>query len=335
MKEIKLDNIIFTDDKNHRMTLGSAFNFVLDKESGVSVCWGETMNESPDYDPISPQEIIFKIDENFDLTKFLTDFNFLANIRIKKNEREFVSIENPLASLTMDNLSCLSTLASVVLIFDDKLNTLKIDDVLSLTKYIRKFNIPVIIQINCDRELEYAEIIKLKLIGTSIQIKTSDNFKGEIFIKNLKSLIDNDIIVSSKVNVTKNTYDEIYSIIDKLDKNTSMKLYFTVPYITTKKYVDIQKKFIDAKLENVRIATCAHNKFNKRAANIYLTPMDCDASRFSIYVENGVVYPCEYLKTGGIKISDCKSIHDFWFEKSMVKLRTYIADNNFCKYIAK
>ena len=63
--------------------------------------------------------------------------------------------------------------------------------------------------------------------------------------------------------------------------------------------------------------------------------MDCDASRFSIYVENGVVYPCEYLKTGGIKIADCKSIHDFWFEKSMVKLRTYIADNNFCKYIAK
>lgn len=335
MKEIKLKNIIFTDDENQRMVMGDTFNFALDKESGISACWGETINDSPEYDPISPQELIFKIDETFDLNKFLSNFNFLANIKIKKDKTEFENITDVLAATALPNLTCLSTLASVVLIFDDKLNELKIDDILTATKYIHKFKIPVIIQINTDAELSYAEIVKLKLLGTSIQIKTTDNFNANNYLKNLKSLKDNDIKVSSKVNVTTNTYDEIIKIIDKLDKDTSMKIYFTVPYITTKKYVEIQKKFIDAKLDNVRIATCAHNKFNKRSANIYLTPMDCDASRFSVYIENDTIYPCEYAKVDGIKISDCKSIHDFWFGKSVSKIRNYIVENNFCKFVGK
>ena len=76
MKEIKLKNIIFTDDENQRMVMGDTFNFALDKESGISACWGETINDSPEYDPISPQELIFKIDEIFDLNKFiLSAFN--------------------------------------------------------------------------------------------------------------------------------------------------------------------------------------------------------------------------------------------------------------------
>jgi hypothetical protein len=335
MKEIKLKNIIFTDDENQRMVMGDTFNFALDKESGISACWGETINDSPEYDPISPQELIFKIDEIFDLNKFLSNFNFLANIKIKKNKTEFENITDVLAATALPNLTCLSTLASVVLIFDNNLNELKIDDVLTVTKYIRNFKIPVIIQINTDTELSYAEIIKLKLLGTSIQIKTTDNFNAKDYLKNLKSLKENDIKVSSKVNINKNSYDEVIKIIDKLDKDTSMKIYFTLPYITTKKYVEIQKKFIDAKLDNVRIATCAHNKFNKRAANIYLTPMDCDASRFSVYIENDTIYPCEYAKVDGIKISDCKSIHDFWFGKSVSKIRNYIVENNFCKFVGK
>jgi hypothetical protein len=63
--------------------------------------------------------------------------------------------------------------------------------------------------------------------------------------------------------------------------------------------------------------------------------MDCDASRFSIYVENRIVYPCEYAKLNGISIAECKSIHDFWHSKTMSKMRAYIADNNFCKFISK
>ena len=79
MKEIKLKNIIFTDDENQRMVMGDTFNFALDKESGISACWGETINDSPEYDPISPQELIFKIDETFDLNKFLDELYRITN----------------------------------------------------------------------------------------------------------------------------------------------------------------------------------------------------------------------------------------------------------------
>ena len=335
MEEIKLNNVVFTDDANQRMVMGDTFNFALDKESGISMCWGANLNETPEYDPISPQEIIMKIDKSFNLSTMLEDFNFLANIKVKVDQTEFKQIDNVLTALAMDNLTCLSTLASVVLIFDENLNEINMDELLQFTKYIKSFKIPLIIQTNCDIELSYTEVIKLKLLGTSIQIKTSDKFNADLFVKNIKTLKDNDIIVSSKVNVTSDTYDEILKVVDKLDKDTSMKLYFTMPYITTKKYVTIQNKFIEAKLENVRIATCAHNKFNKRKANMYLQPMDCDASRFSVYVEDRTVYPCEYAKLNGIKIDDCKSIHDFWYSKNMNKMRNYIADNNFCKFISK
>ena len=326
--------MIFTDDPTKRLIMSEEFNFALDKESNVSVCWGKDINDTPEYDPISPQELIFKIN-SFNLSTYLKNFNFLANIKVKVGETEFKNIENELTALSMDNLSCLSTLSSVVLIFDEKLNTFNIDELLQFTKYIKKFGIALIIQINMSNELKYGDIVKLKLLGTSIQIKTDDNFNGELFLKNIKLLKDNGILVSSKVSINKDSYDEIFNIINKLDKDTSMKIFFTVPYITTNNYIKIQNEFIKAQLNNVKIATCAHNKFNKRKANIFMSPCDCDAARFSIYIEDNVIYPCEYSKFHGINIDACKSITDFWFDKDMKKMREYIADNNFCKLISK
>ena len=66
-----------------------------------------------------------------------------------------------------------------------------------------------------------------------------------------------------------------------------------------------------------------------------MEPVDCDASKFSVYVEDGTIYPCEYAKTDGCKIADCKSIHDFWYCETMTKMRNYISENNFCKFIGK
>jgi hypothetical protein len=62
--------------------------------------------------------------------------------------------------------------------------------------------------------------------------------------------------------------------------------------------------------------------------------MNCDATTFSIYVEDGVIYPCEFSKSTGIKIDSCKSISDFWTKnKKINKFRQTIIDHNFCKLV--
>ena len=309
---------------------GDSFNFALDKETGVSACWGKDVNESPKYDPISPQEIIFKIGNTFNLQEYLEDFNFLGNIKIKIDKTEFKSIDNVLEALTLDNLTCLSTLASVVMIFENNLNVLNLDDVLSFIKYINKFKLSVIIQINTSEELTYSDIIKLKLLGNYIQLKTDNTFKCDIFIKNLNALKEQNLVVSSKVFINKNTYNEVLKMIEFLDTNTSMKIYCNSPYISTSKYLAIQEKFLEANLINIRLATCSYNKFNAKNLNIKMVPADCDACCFSIYVENRTIYPCEYNKTCSIKIADCKSLHSFWYDTNFVKVRESIADNNYC-----
>lgn len=330
MKEIQTNNLIFTDDKNQRSLMSEEFNFTLDKNSGVSACWGKTMNDTPFYDPISPQELVFKINNDFCLEDYLNQFNFLANIKIKNTKTEFKKIENALEAVSLENLICLSTLANVVLIFDT-LNSFDINELLKFTKYIRKFKVQLVIQINANHKLSYEEIIKLKLLGTSIQLKTDDNFNANNFIVNLNELENNNILVSSKVSITKKNYNEILKVIPLLPKTTSMKLFFVEPYITTIKYKEIQQKFLDANLLNVKIATNSNERFNKRKNNIILTPIDCDGACFSVYIEDGKIYPDEYLKIIGIPIKECKNIHDFWYHHNFKNIREKIANNNCCK----
>ena len=83
--------MIFTDDPTKRLIMSEEFNFALDKESNISVCWGKDINATPEYDPISPQELIFKIN-SFNLSNYLKQFNFLANIKVKVGETEFKNI---------------------------------------------------------------------------------------------------------------------------------------------------------------------------------------------------------------------------------------------------
>lgn len=330
----KKSNIIFTNDENSKMLLSEDFNFALDKNTGVSACWGKTINDSPEYDPISPQELVFKIDQIFQLNNYLKQFIFLGNIKEQKSNTEFINNEQ--LALSMNNLVSLSTLASVVLIFDDSLNKLKLNDVLTFIKFINKFKVSVIIQLNINDKISDSLLTKIKLLGTSIQIKTNDQFNGDNFIYNINLLKEQKFILSAKILINKNNYKEIVSFIneDKLSlisKETAIKLYFNEPFVTAKQYKDIQNKFIEQQFNNARIATCFNNHFNKKNPNMCMLPMDCDAGRYSIYIENNKIYPCEFNQSVMYNIEQLQTIRDFWHDKKLTKFRKYVIDNNFCK----
>lgn len=333
MAKTKKSNLIFTDDEHARMLMSDNFNFALDKDSGVSACWGKTINDSPEYDPVGPQELIFKIDEKFNLETYLTQFIFLANIKVKKDKTEFESINNVLQSLSQENLTVLSTVASVVLIFDNTLMTLKLNDILQFKNFITKFKIPVIIQLNINDVISDELLTKLKLLGTSIQLKTDDNFIN--FPANINFLHENNFIISSKFIVTKENYKVAKDFCQNylcaiVNKDEAIKVYFLKPFVTVTQYKEIQNAFLENKFENCRIATCNNKHFNSKAPNMLMLPMDCDASRFSIYIENNTIYPCEFCKNVYFNLDTCKSITDFWQTKDMQKFRKKIINNNYC-----
>lgn len=332
-KETK-NNMIFTNNENSKMLLSDNFNFALDKDTSVSACWGKTVNDSPEYDPISPQELVFKISDNFNLNEYLEQFIFLGNIKKQKSQTEFENIENTALATTTDNLVSLSTLASVVLIFDNTLKTMNINDILTFIKFVNTFGVAIIIQLNISEKISDDLLTKLKLLGKSIQIKTNDDLNSENFIYNIKLLQDNEFILSAKLIINKNSLKEINELITKsnnINAETAIKVYFNKPFVTAKQYRDIQNCFIKAKFNNARIATCFNNHFNKKNPNMCMLPMDCDASRFSIYIENNTVYPCEFNKSCQYCINDMNTIRDFWHDKKLTKFRKYIIENNFCK----
>lgn len=330
----KESNMVFTNNEHSKMLLSNNFNFALDKDTGVSACWGKTVNDSPEYDPISPQELIFKISNKFDLTKYLEQFIFLGNIKEQKSETEFVNVENVLTVLTTENLVSLSTLASVVLIFDDTLNNIEFNDILTFIKFVNKFSVSIIIQLNTTEKISDDLLTKIKLLGKSVQIKTDDTFNCDNFIYNINLLQKNDFILSSKLLINKNSLAEILILtkkLNKLNKDTAIKLHFNKPFVTAKQYRDIQTCFINAKFDNARIATCFNNHFNKKNPNMLMLPMDCDASRFSIYIEEDTVYPCEFNQSCSYCFDKLNTIRDFWHEKKFTKFRKYVIENNFCK----
>ena len=330
----KSNNMVFTNDEHSKMFLSDNFNFALDKDSGISACWGKTVNDSPEYDPISPQELIFKISNKFDLNEYIKQFIFLGNIKEQKDKTEFANLENTLLALTTDNLVSLSTLASVVLIFDETLNALKLNDILTFIKFIDKFKVSIIIQLNITEKISDELLTKIKLLGKSVQIKTDDTFNYENFKYNIELLQKNEFIISSKILVNKNSLTEILLLtknLETLNKESAIKLFFNKPFVTAKQYRDIQNSFIAAHFNNARIATCFNNHFNKKNPNMCMLPMDCDASRFSIYIEENTIYPCEFNQCCSYSFDKMNTIRDFWYDKKLMKFRKYVIENNFCK----
>lgn len=322
--------LVFVNNPNHRVVSSKDFNFVLDKETGVSICWGKDENDSPEYDPMTPQQLVLSM-TNFQLSKFISKFNYLANIKyqISKNEFRELTEEDNVLEITA-NLTPLSTIASVVLIFENKLTEYKLDDVLKFTKYITDLQLPIIAQFNADYEFNESELELIKTISLNVIVKTGEELSASAFnanIMNLKKYVSN---VSAKMFITKTTFKEVNKTLELIPRDSAIKIYFDKPFITVKQYRDIQQKIVDLQLESIRVATCFDKHFNKKTKNLIIMPMDCDACRFSLYVENNNVYPCEFYKNLELPINTEKSLSSIWMDSKIKKFRKTIIQNNFC-----
>lgn len=322
--------LVFVNNAGYRAVSSKEFNFVLDKESGVSICWGKDENDSPEYDPMTPQQLVLSMN-NFELDKFISKFNYLANIKYQISNNEFRELteEDNVLDITA-NLTPLSTIASIVLIFENKLTEYNLDDVLKFTKYITDLKLPIIAQFNADYEFTEADLEIIKSISLNIIVKTGETLSATAFNTNILNLKKSVTNISAKMFITKTTFKEVNKTLELIPRDTAIKIYFDKPFITVKQYRDIQQKIIDLQLESIRVATCFDKHFNKKTKNLVIMPMDCDACRFSLYVEDNNVYPCEFYKNLELPIDSNKTLTSIWMDSKIKKFRKTIIQNNFC-----
>jgi hypothetical protein len=332
-EKFNMEKLQYTDNADTRIvSVGENFNFALDKQTGVSICWGKDVNETPDFDPLGTQEINYVMD-NFNYSDFIKHINLLASIKIKKSETEFVSILSE--EELNNNLVCLSCFSVINLIFND-FNVLKnaavepteeFKSMIKAVDFIRSFGVSVMVQLNETTEVLTDDVLSAAKLLSGYLILNSNNKESiKVFLGTKETAY-----LCLKVQINKANYNEIMDLFNsQIATQIQIKVSFINTDISEEDFVKFEDLIIARNLENVRFATCSLPILSKDKANLKIMPMDCDATRFSIYVKNGKLYPCEYNNTELADLNDCKSISDYWYNTNIENFRNKIVEDNFC-----
>ena len=327
--KIDIKNITYNDTDEIRLSASENFNWYLQKKTGVSCTWGKNIKETPEYDPIGPQQIIWKI-INFNLYEFIKKFNFLANIH-KKVDNNILAIQSQNQDILKEkNLYiCMSTLSNIIFIIDDFKN-INLKDFKIFCQYIRFFNININIQYNLNnyQNLQiYNQIYNLscKLI-LNINSKIFDGIKLYQLIEKLKD----KFTISVKLHINENSNIQISKFIDKIDKNISCILYNESPYLTVRKYLNLQSKILSKELTNFCLSQCAKTHYSKKIIGSIILQLPCSACRYTLYLEDFNIYDCQINKNIVGNLNDFKTLDILWNTEKIFKLRQKLISKNKC-----
>lgn len=330
------NQLIFNDTNEIRGFASDNFNWILDKESCIACCWGKTAKENPEFDPIGPEEIVWKITD-FNLNTYTNYFNFITNIHIKENEEQVLPIENRAFSFchkNIDKLICMSTFSNIVFNIEySYLNTV-LTDFKKFVKYIENFNIipKFIIEYNDDINLENYINILNKISKNVIININAEFFSYNKLLENLKNLKNNEYNMNLKIHINNNNYGQVHNLVENIEADIPVTLNFDcIPAVSVEKYLKIQQFAKEKNLTNIFITQCSKHIFNKSVIGSILLEIECPAARFAVYIENNKIYPCEYTKSESITFEDCKTIHDFWLNPFFSRIRNNLIDTRVCK----
>lgn len=319
----------YLDNQALRSFSSKYFNYVLDKGTNISFCWGINQNEDPLYDTVSPQEVTFIITEKDTEKDIVRKFNLLANIQEEKEKN--VKYENVIDK-DLDyiyknvNLKAISTITTVIFVIENNTN---IDMFTNIVKYIKKFNTNVILQFK--QAIDENVINKLKFITPNINLEFSQDT-----IESYKLLTKAKFRVDVKIHVNSTNYIFLNENIKVLAKDVRGKVYIDEPFINKLQLKEFENRIKNLKLNGLYLAACNLYKFNESEEKPFKHVMEiinCDATTFSIAVKGNSIYPCECkLNRELVTIDNKKSINQIWFNQpNLEELRTQIIDKTYCQ----
>lgn len=319
------NEIKYIDNEIIRSISTPTFNFTLDKESKVSVCWGKDVNDDPLYDPISPQELTFLINSNTTLESLITNINILANVQQELELNHLQKITN-LNNINQRKIKPLTTIANVILNLENNDDSIiKISQ--QFIEYINKFNIPIELQLN--NPINQKQIQQFKFMTPNIII----NIKSDM-INTYQLLKNNNFNIDAKFYLNKDSFTDILSCLDKLDKNIKGKIYILNKNIITKKQLTIfENKIKDLNLSNIFLSSCHLLTFNNKKPFNHIIPIiPCDSCTFSLYIKNNEILPCDCnLYKSLHTLSNQNDLYnDIWYNNNIQKFRDKIINQSCC-----
>jgi hypothetical protein len=162
---IKIENLVYKEDDDVKCFVSENFNFIYSKIDNTSCSWGKTKDETPEYNPISPETITIKIDSNFLFNRDL--ILKLISMEYKKGE-------------------CISCITSINIEGSQK-DIFNNDEIKKLIEYIESFKIVCFLKIKFENEFTLKDVFKIKYLGCKNIIL---NVSNEININAIKNTIN-------------------------------------------------------------------------------------------------------------------------------------------------
>lgn len=321
MEIIQVKNIEFVDNKDVRYISSSMFNWCLDKGLSIAATWGKTEKETPLYDPIGPQELVWKITDKFDLYKFIEYFNFLANVRQRKDDQVLPVTDITDCLSNYNNYVAMSTLSNIIFILDEIPNKF-----LEFVNYIRSFNVSIKTQINCNTSIYQDDLLK---ISPFVILNVNPDFKTHELIKYLDTFKDN-FNINIKLHVNADSNIQLSKFIQEISDDVYCTIYCDFPYLSTRKFLNFQSACLTNNKTNIALAQCSKKYYSKDVIGSLIIENTCSFCRYSLYLENDNVYVCESMKVLVGHISDFKYLSDLWNNLNVINVRKQIIDNNKC-----
>lgn len=320
------DEIKYLNNQYIRAINSPDFNFALDKETGVSICWGRTENEEPIYDPISPQELIFEINDKTSIYDIINNFNIITDVRYKKNEQLIaipeIKIENYDNFCKDPTVITASTINSII--FNIK-NSKNISDtlnkILMIQQYLKKFNVIIFIQINSS--ITNDNINQLKFITSNIivNINQSDNYKD---------LKNNNFNTHIKTYINQHNFYDILNKLKGLNKET-LGIIYIMEKINVTKLRELQGRIKNLNL-NLNLHCCNLYKYKQEKQNFEfnLPILNCDATTYSLYIKDNKIYSCEFNDKPFAKFTKTSTKDKLWYNKNLCQFREKIIKDTYC-----
>lgn len=322
------NDIKYLDNQYIRSFSSNIFNFILDKESNVSIYWGHDQNDDPLYDIIGPQELTISVNNNITEQNLFKTINLLANIQEEKQKNvKYENVLNKDVEYLMNNINLKAISTTNTIIFDYDNNT-DIDVLNNIIKYIKSFNFTPIIQF---KDAISDELIqKLKFISPNINLYFNENT-----IETYKTLTKAKFRVDVKIHVDNNNYRFIIENLKVLSKDVKGRLYIDEPFINKLQLSELENRIKNLKLNSIYLYACNLYKFNDSQDKPFkhiLEIINCDACCFSLYVKDNKIYPCENkLDKELAVINKQKHIDQLWDKnKEIKKFREQIVDKTYC-----
>ena len=289
-----IGNLLYEEDLKMRVLLSEDFSFVYDKETFTSLSWGKTKEEDPKFNPIGPEMVQMNIG---------SDFVFDSGI-IKRlisldtgDEASFASV------LTNARLSA----KSFEFLYSDEVRRLV--DWLESKAVFTEFCVPE------QYAGKFKNVVKMKSLGVkNARLSSSSPAKVN---ENVNKMIENGMNVTLSLSLKEDTVDVLAKFITdcSFPVNVDLVLDEEMSESSLKRVEELVKgnALIYIKNDTISKAGVKHGDALVREYSFSLLDCVFDFENDKIPVGR---------ERNPVKLSECKSIMDYWQSPSFKKIRS-------------